>query len=328
MQVRPNPALRVCASTLILILVFILSSCGGGGGTTITAAPPTSGNNSGANGTASSTAHVFVVVLENANYDSVIASKSMPYLNSLIPRGGLATNYFANFHPSIPDYFMLTTGQSVTMTDSFKGVVTDDNIVRELTNAGKTWKVYAQSIPSAGFLGQDVYPYSRHHIPFTYLSDVQQTPTQQANIVPLTQMATDLSSDTLPNYAMIVPDQQNNAHDCPVGFPPGTTKACEFTDRLAAADNFLKTQVAPILANTEFQRSGLLVITFDESAGDDTNGGGKVVTLLLGPRVRVGFQSTTQYAHQSLLRLSLSALGINTFPGQAATAPAMDEFFQ
>ena len=290
--------------------------------------PTTSGSNSNPTGAASSASHVFVVVLENANYDSVIDSKSMPYLNSLMPQGGLATNYFANFHPSIPDYFMLTTGQSVTMTDSFKGVVMDDNIARELMNAGKTWKAYAQSIPSAGYMGQDVYPYSRHHIPFTYFSDVQQNTTQQMNIVPLTQLATDITGNMLPNYAMIVPDQQSNAHDCPVGFPPGETTACKFTDRLAAADDFLKTQIAPILANAEFQRNGLLVITFDESAGDHTNGGGKVVTLLLGPRVRVGFQSTTQYAHESLLRLSLSALGINTFPGQAATAPAMDEFFQ
>jgi len=315
--------LAVLAATFILIL----TSCGGGGGTT-SGIPNTTGNGSNPNGSASTTSHVFVVVLENANYKSVIDSKAMPYLNSLIPQGGLATNYFANFHPSIPDYFMMTAGQSVTMTDAFKGVVTDDTVVRELNTAGKTWKAYAQSIPSAGYMGQDVYPYSRHHIPFTYFSDVQQNPTEQMNIVPLTQLATDLSANTLPNYAMIVPDQQNNAHDCPVGFPPGTTSTCKFTDRLTAADTFLKTQVAPILANAEFQRNGLLIITFDESAGDSTNGGGRVVTLFLGPHVRTGFQSTTLYAHESLLRTSLSALGVNTFPGSAATAPAMDEFFQ
>ena len=132
----------------------------------------------------------------------------------------------------------------------------------------------------------------------------------------------------LPNYAMIVPDQQNNGHDCPVGFPIGTTLACTNGDRLTATDAFLRANLAPLLANAEFQRDGLLVITFDEAAGDKTNGGGKVLTLFLGPRVRVGFQSTTQYFHQSLLRTSLSALGVNSFPGLAATAPAMDEFFQ
>lgn len=327
MQVRPNPRPKVLSLSFVVTFLLILSSCGGGGSTTA-GIPTTSGNNSSPNGAASATSHVFVVVLENANYKSVIDSKAMPYLNSLIPQGALATNYFANFHPSIPNYFMLTAGQSVTMTDAFKGIVADDNIVRELTTAGKTWKVYAQSLPSIGYLGQDVYPYSRHHIPFTYFSDVQQTPAQQMNVVPLTQLATDMASNLLPGYAMIVPDQQNNAHDCPIGFPPGETTACTFTDRLASADAFLKAQVAPILANPQFQRDGLMIITFDESAGDNTNGGGKVVTLLLGPHVRMGFQSTTLHAHQSLLRLSLSALGVNTFPGLSATAPPMDEFFQ
>jgi acid phosphatase len=290
--------------------------------------PVNTGSNSSPGGSNSATSHVFVVILENQNYNTIVGSKAMPYLNSLIPQGALATNYFANFHPSIPNYFMLTVGQSVTMTDAFRGVVSDNNIVRELKNAGKTWKVYAQGLPSVGYLGQDVYPYSRHHNPFTYLADVQQDTTEQMNVVPLTQLATDISSGALPNYAMIVPDQQNNSHDCPAGFTAGTTAACTVPDRLKAADDFMKANLSPLLANAEFQRDGLLVITFDEAAGDKTNGGGKVLTLFLGPRVRVGFQSTTQYFHQSLLRTSLAALGVNSFPGLAATAPAMDEFFQ
>ena len=34
------------------------------------------------------------------------------------------------------------------------------------------------------------------------------------------------------------------------------------------------------------------------------------------------------YQHESLLRLSLAALGITAFPGAAANAAAMDEFFK
>jgi phosphatidylinositol-3-phosphatase len=326
MQFRLNPAFRASSVVILVSFLFILASCGGGG--SVMGTPVNTGSNSSPGGANSAASHVFVVVLENANYNSVLNSPSMPYLNSLIPKGALATNYYANFHPSTPDYFMMTAGQPVTMVDSFRGVVTDDNIVRQLTNAGKSWKVYAQALPSNGYLGQDVYPYSRHHIPFTYFAEVQQDTTQQMNVVPLTQLAKDIASNSLPNYAMIVPDQQNNGHDCPVGFPKGTTAACKFTDRLAAGDDFLKAQIAPLLESSQFQSDGLLVITYDEAAGDKTNGGGKVVTLLLGRRVRVGFQSTTEYFHQSLLRLSLEALGSKSFPGQAASAPSMDEFFQ
>jgi len=53
--------------------------------------------------------HVFIIVEENHSYSSVIGSSSMPYLNGLARRYGLATSYYANVHPSIGNYFMLTT---------------------------------------------------------------------------------------------------------------------------------------------------------------------------------------------------------------------------
>ncbi len=58
--------------------------------------------------------HVFIVMEENHSYSSVIGNPSMPYLNGLANQYGLATNYFANTHPSIGNYFMLTTGQIIT----------------------------------------------------------------------------------------------------------------------------------------------------------------------------------------------------------------------
>src|SRR5690349_13420754 len=47
--------------------------------------------------------HVFLVVEENHSYSEVIGNAAMPYLNSLVSQGGLATQYFANAHPSIPN---------------------------------------------------------------------------------------------------------------------------------------------------------------------------------------------------------------------------------
>src|ERR1700756_329577 len=125
--------------------------------------------------------HVILVVEENHSYSDVIGSSAMPYLNSLASQYGLATQYFANGHPSIPNYLMLTTGQMETFDDNFSGIISDDNIVRELFNAGKSWKAYEESIPSPGYLGGDVTPYVRRHNPFSYLSDVQNDPSQAAN---------------------------------------------------------------------------------------------------------------------------------------------------
>jgi len=38
-------------------------------------------------------------------------------------------------------------------------------------------------------------------------------------------------------------------------------------------------------------------------------------------------QSSTFYQHQNTLKLSLEALGVKTFPGAAAQAASMGEFF-
>lgn len=266
---------------------------------------------------------VFVVVAENQSFESVIGSSSMPYLNKLADRYGLAINFFGNTHPSIGDYFWLTTGQNITNDSNFSGTVSADNIVRQLNSAGKTWKSYAQSLPSVGYTGGDQYPYVRRHNPFTYFSDVLNNPAQANNIVPFTQFASDLANNQLPNYSFIIPNQQNNAHDCPAGIP-----SCTNEDKLAATDAWLKTNIDPLIASAAFRQNGLLIITFDESVDSDTqNGGGHIVTVVISPKAKQGFKSSTLYQHQSTLRTTAEALGLISFPGAAATAPNMSEFF-
>ena len=242
----------------------------------------------------------------------MIGSASMPYFNSLASQYGLAAQYFANAHPSIPNYLVLTTGLTETFDDSFSGTISDDNVARELVKAGKTWKAYAESLPSPGYVGGDSGLYLRHHNPFTYLSDVQSDISQAADIVPFTQFATDIGNNALPQYSFIAPNIMDDAHN-------GT---------LAQADAWLQTNIAPLIASSAFQSGGLLIITFDEGDQSDLNhGGGQVATLIISSTAKQGFQSKTVYQHQSVLRLILSGSGVNNFPGLAATAPDMTEFF-
>ncbi len=153
----------------------------------------------------------------------------MPFLNTLANRYGLAVNYFANTHPSIGNYFWLTTGQVITNDSNFAGTVSADNIVRQLNSSGKTWRSYAQSLPSIGYTGGDPYPYVKRHNPFAYLSDVLNNQAQANNLVGLVQFNADLANNQLPNYSFIIPNQQNNAHDCPAVIP-----SCTNADKLAA----------------------------------------------------------------------------------------------
>src|ERR1700747_1523859 len=147
--------------------------------------------------------HIVLLVEENHSYSDVVGSSSMPYLNSLISQYGLATQYFADAHPSIPNYLMLTTGLMETYDDNFSGVISDDSVVRELVKAGKSWKAYLESLPSPGYLGGDSGAYLRQHNPFADLSDIQQSSAQADNMVPFTQFATDLANNALPQYSFI-----------------------------------------------------------------------------------------------------------------------------
>src|ERR1022692_3091687 len=63
--------------------------------------------------------HVFIVMLENHSYSSVIGNSSMPYLNGLAHSYAYASSYYANTHPSIGNYFELTTGKIITNDDSY-----------------------------------------------------------------------------------------------------------------------------------------------------------------------------------------------------------------
>jgi len=256
--------------------------------------------------------HVILVVEENHSYSDVIGNSSMPYFNSLAAQYGLATQYFANAHPSIPNYLMLTTGLMETFDDNFSGVIDDDNVVREFVKAGKTWKAYAESIPTVGYLGGDALPYVRRHNPFSYLSDVQNNSTEAANIVPFTQFATDLANGALPQYSFIAPNVNDDAHN----------------GSLAAADSWLQTNIAPLIASSTFQNGGLLIITFDESETTDVeNGGGHVATVIVSSKSKMKYQSQTEYQHQSTLRLIMATSGLTSFPGMAGSAPDMTEFF-
>jgi phosphatidylinositol-3-phosphatase len=279
--------------------------CGGASKTPITITV------SGGTSTVPSSTHVFLLVEENHTYSSVIGSSSMPYLNSLASKYGLATQYYANTHPSIGNYFMLAAGAIITNNDSFCSTITNDNIVRHLLTAGKTWKSYAESLPSVGYTGCGSGSYVKRHNPLAYFSDVANS-SEKNNLVPFTQFSKDRINGTLPNFSFIVPNLNDDAHD-------GT---------LAQADNWLKTNIAPLISSATFQKDGILIIVFDESVDSDTaHGGGHVAAVIIGPKVKGGSKPTTLYQHQNTLKTLMQALGLKTFPGAAGSAQAITGVF-
>jgi len=267
--------------------------------------------------------HIVLVLEENTNYDSVIGNTSAPYFNSLANTYGLATNYYADTHPSIGNYFWLTTGQDLTDDDSqtpSSFPVSVDNIVRRLVGSGVSWKAYAECMPNVGYIGGDTTcpngdNYYVRHVPLEYMTDVQNNATQRNNLVPFESptvgFGQDVANNTLPSYSFVTPDGCNDAHDCDI----------------SVADNWLQQNIGQLINNPTLMQNTLVIIVFDESASDNTNGGGRVYWVAVGPQVNPGYISTTFYQHESTLRESLEGLGLAFDLAGAATAPSMDEFF-
>ena len=45
---------------------------------------------------------------------------------------------------------------------------------------------------------------------------------------------------------------------------------CTNADKLAAADNWLKTNIDPLISSAAFRQGGMLILTWDESVNGDT----------------------------------------------------------
>jgi len=255
-----------------------------------------------------------LVVEENHGYSSVIGNGGMPYLNGLAAQNGLATQCYANTHPSIGNYFMMTTGQIITNDDGFNGPVNTDNIVRHLIQAGKTWKAYAESLPGVGYTGGDSGAYLHRHNPLSYFQDVAGSSNQRQNLVPFGQFTQDLHNGQLPDFSFVTPNMFDDAHN----------------GSLQQADQWLQSNIGPLLSSYQFQKGGLLLIVFDEADDSDaTNGGGHIALVVVGPRVKHGFQSSGFYQHQNLLKMITNYLGIDDGNlGAAGGAAPMGEFMQ
>ena len=262
--------------------------------------------------------HVILVMEENQSYSTVVGNTSdWPNLNNLINNGSLPTNYYANSHPSIGNYFMLTTGQLLTTNDNSTTVWNVDNIARRMLSSNVSFRIYAEGI-TQGYVGGNIGLYLIRHNPLAMLSDIADNPqVANATIWPFSQFATDVANGTLPEFSYIVPDVDDDAHN-------GTPQQ---------ADSWLQTNVVELLSSSAPFLSGgdgVLIVDFDEAVDSDSaNGGGHVAPVLWGPIVKAGYTqtSTTLYQHQSMLLTMMEALQLSDPPGAAANAPSMSEFF-
>jgi hypothetical protein len=343
-------AARPAALILAAILAMAATGCeptppGGGpsagqsGTTTATPGTPTSTPSPPSTQASGKPGHVFVINLENHDYNEVWgASSAAPYLSkTLRAQGVLLSRYYGIDHNSLPDYLAQISGQgsnAMTRADcpvyagfqqtgsSELGQVQGTGCVYpasvptlagQLSSAGKTWKGYMEDMgapcqhPEPGakddhHKAQAGDQYATRHNPFVYFEQITSSPDCQNNVVDYTHFAEDLkSADTTPNLSYITPNLCNDGHDTPCvdGSPGG----------LESADSWLQQQVPAILDSPAYKQDGVLVITFDESEAKTSGpsgvaggtAGGRVGALVISPFTKGGTKSDTMYNHYSLL---------------------------
>jgi len=310
--------------------------------------------------------HVVEIMMENTSYGTIIGNANAPNINALASQYGLATNYFGVTHPSEPNYMAAIAGDyfgvqddnqfyctpALATTDPNCAGTTVDHTVNaptladQLTSAGMTWRGYFQSLPptpptliTSGpgangpytfkYPSNSVALYASKHNPFVNFTGTQGA---LANMVPDTQLATDLANNSLSNYSLIVPDQCHDMHG---------TSGCTATNALiSAGDTYVGDTVNAITASkTWTQGRNAIVITWDEDDFSDSGqpgtgccgtnvGGGHVATIVITNKGKSPITDGTAYNHYSLLRSMEDAFGLRCLAHACDNAvPAMTPLF-
>jgi hypothetical protein len=290
--------------------------------------------------------HVFIIMMENTGFDTLIGNPNAPFINAAAANNGLANNYFGVTHPSQPNYIAATSGSTNGVVDDNDTTVNVANIVDQLEANRKTWKAYMQSYslcttPLDHACGNQLY--ERKHNPFISYQDVQSNPARVANILDFSQFATDLASGNVADYTWISPDQCHDMH----GRASTPDDPCDFSQiqaLIAAGDSFLLNTANAIMNSRAWTGNSVIFMVWDESDftdsgfngfGDDRGccgsipgeGGGQVVMITISHSDHSSRASNVAYNHQSMLATIEDGwkLGCLAFTCDTANVPPMSD---
>jgi hypothetical protein len=245
--------------------------------------------------------HVVVLVFENKESTSVLANRAAPTFNAYARRHANLTRYYGVTHPSLPNYLALVSGSTHGIKHNCTDCVVDARSLADTIEAsGRTWKTYAEGLPTPGFLGPFKGRYAKKHNPFAYFRDIASDPARRARIVPFAQLGSDLRAGVLPSFSLVIPDDCHSMHGCSV----------------SVGDEWLRKQIGGFLKlpNT------VVFILFDEGT-TSIRGGGHTAAVALGTAVRSRSRFAGVTSHYGVLRTIEQAWGLPLLGHSARTAP-------
>jgi hypothetical protein len=212
----------------------------------------------------------------------VVGSGDAPYLNSLISRCGLAADYHAIAHPSLPNYIAMTSGSTHGITDDESPsahAVSGSSLFQQL---GSSWRAVDESMPR-NCAGSDAGSYAVRHNPPTYYAAVHRRCLAQDVAGPVTARA---------RFTFVTPNMCHDMHDCSV----------------QEGDRWLASVLGQIVSTSGYQKGGTAIfITWDEDDGSASN---HVAMLILSPYTPRGVRSRQRFDHYSLLRTTEQMLAL------------------
>ena len=280
---------------------------------------------------------VFLIVMENQNWTgaksgNIKGNPDAPYLNyTLLPMASYANNYKnpPAIHPSLPNYLWLEAGTSFGIRDdsspSQHNLTTHNHLVKLLENAGISWRSYDENISGTNCPLANQGPtdsnghqlYRVHHNPFVYFSDeTNNRSSASATCIshnrPFTELAHDLSANTIARYNFILPNLCDDMHDSCGG------------NAIAHGDAWLAKTVPMILNSTAYRSGGVLFITWDEAASGD----GPIPMIVLSPYAKGNhYSNSTYYTHSSTLRTIQEIFGVYPLIRYADSATDLTSMF-
>jgi hypothetical protein len=245
--------------------------------------------------------HVVWIVMENHSFDDIIGSSDAPYINQLADQHGLAAAFYAEGHPSLPNYIAMTSGstQGIADDDDPSAHKLDVSSLFSLLPGGGS-RSLLESMPG-NCARSDAGDYAVRHNPQAYYVNLGGDCAKYN--VPLTDPP-DLSA----RFTFVTPNLIHDMHN-------GT---------VADGDTWLSTFMPKIVSSAEYAAGRTAVfLTWDEDDSILGLGDNHVPTLVIAPSVAAGSRVTARLDHYAMLRATQEMLGVEPLLGAAATAADM-----
>ena len=251
--------------------------------------------------------------MENRTYASVLGSgQGAPRLASYGQKCGVATNYVAITHPSLPNYLAATSGSTGGVSSDCSASSCPQNresLFGQLSAAGLDWRSYEESMSGNCVLASSGN-YATKHNPAVYFTPVRSA--CSTSDVPMGSRSSGafvagLKERMLPAFSFVTPNLCNDGHDCST----------------STGDKWLASWLDTIVTSPSYDVGDTVVfVTWDEGIGANQH----IATVVIAPTVRPGTRVATRFSHYSLLRTTEELLGVSPL-GNAASATSMRAAF-